>query len=266
MLIIGNNVHFGALTQAFTRLSDRFDISCDVKVLTGDDGGLKNNNNTALKSLKSENHRCGRENPDSSRDCMCSELLRLLQEKGAALQPRWVMEPQTLQAGVLDSPGPPGPTRLTLGRNFSQPSSFSSSWFLTFHLHQIVLFFCFRFFFFNRLSWKKPQKLQEVWIAHLHVAHDLHTAHFVSGTEDSSGQERTGAAWCCCCCGSWSGEALVDAGTQPCPVPQGWRHCRLWVVPPRPPRMGLGGPDAASKPSKVREFLGIWLSFGNRSL
>lgn len=41
MLIVGNNIHFGALTQAFTRFSDRFDISCDVKVLTGDDGGLK---------------------------------------------------------------------------------------------------------------------------------------------------------------------------------------------------------------------------------
>lgn len=61
----------------------------------------------------------------------------------------------------------------------------------------------------RRLRLNKRQKLQEVWISYLHVAHDLPKCTFCLG------QERTGAAWCCCAAGLDLGKRLLMRGRSP---------------------------------------------------
>lgn len=154
---------------------------------------------------------------------------RLLQEKGAALQPRWVMGQHQIPSDPIRSLQPPGqsadPTDqlilfiLTQWLNFSMPFSFCFSWFVTFDVTSRIKFSC----FLPSLSFIKHQKLQEIRISYLNVAHDSSKPHFGTGT----GEDRSCVVLLRC--GARSGEAVADAGTQPCPVPQGWRHCRCWV-------------------------------------
>lgn len=137
------------------------------------------------------------------------QLQRLLQEKGAALQPRWVMGQHPIPSDPIRSHQIP-PTSRTVGwshrpayslfiptqpLNFSRPFSFCFSWFVTFDVTSRIKSSCFypRWVSISTRSCRKSGFL--TWTLPMILAN----------RSLGAGRERTGAAWCCCA-------ALLDLG------------------------------------------------------